>query len=183
MKTLVTSVALSLALTGAAFAAEGDYDDPGMHFSPPSGWEKITLGPAADAAGQGDDEQERPPVAVYAWHRGQSDQRTIAINIQHYDGSLDAFEHQRESDLRKAADGTFVDKPSKTALANGMPVYLLNVKAGTDVGHFVQRFDYLMIDGSRSIDVSYSGRQGDFGQKDATDAFSSLYVVVYPRHP
>jgi hypothetical protein len=179
MKSFVTALVFVFASAGVALAGDMDYDDPGMHYSPPAGWEKIPV--PQDAQGQGGDD-DKPPVAVYAFHRGQSDQRTIVISIQDFDGSLDEFDRSHESDVRKGAEGTFVDKPIKTALANGMPVYLLKVSTGSEAGNFVQRFEYLMIDGTRSIDVSYSGRQGDFSQKDAVDAFSTLYVVAYPRH-
>ncbi len=181
MSRFVWGIALALALAAGAVAAENDYDDPGMHYSPPPGWEKISLGPAPAAGSQSGDD-DAPPAAVYAYHRGQSDQRTILIEIKDFDGTLDDFERQHESDVRKGSDGTFVDKPIRMALANGMPVDLLKVTSGTDAGHFSQRYEYLMIDGTRSIDVSYSGRQGDFDRQAAIDAFSSLYVVAYPRH-
>jgi hypothetical protein len=182
MKALVACLAFVLASLCATFAADGDYDDPGMHFSPPPGFEKISLAPAAGQDAPSQDEDKRPPAAVYVYHRGQPDQRTIVIDIQSFDGDLATFESAHESDMRKGTDGAFVDKPVKTSLANGMPVLLLKMTSGNDPGHFSQRYEYLMIDGTRSIAVSYYGRQGDFEKKDALDAFSSLYVVAYPRH-
>ena len=182
MKTLLVCLAFVVASAGAAFAADSDYDDPGMHYSPPPGWEKINLTLAPGSETPSPDDENRAPVAVYAYHRGESDQRTIVINIQNFDGSLENFDSAHESEIRKSADGAFLDKPIKTSLANGMPVYLLKISAGKDPGHFIERYEYLMIDGSRSIAVSYSGRQGDFDKQDAIDAFKSLYVVAYPRH-
>ncbi len=182
MKSLFACFAFVLAIAGPAFAADGDYDDPGMHYSPPPGWEKINLTAAPGAETPSPDDDNRPPVAVYAYHRGQSDQRTIVINIKNFDGSLETFDSAHESEVRKSADSAFLDKPIKTSLANGMPVYLLKISEGKDPGHFMERYEYLMIDGTRSISVSYSGRQGDFSKQDAIDAFKSLYVVAYPRH-
>jgi hypothetical protein len=182
MKALFVSLALVVAIWSAAFAADSDYDDPGMHFAPPAGWEKISLAPAPGQDPPSQDDDNRPPAAVYVYHRGQPDQRTIVINIQSFDGDLATFESAHESEMRKGTDGAFLDKPIKTSLANGMPVMLLKMTSGNDPGHFSQRYEYLMIDGTRSIAVSYFGRQGDFEKQDALDAFSSLYVVAYPRH-
>ena len=54
------------------------YDDPAVHFRPPDGWVRAKLG-APEAASSG---QQQPPAAVYFFHPGQSDQRTIIIDIQ-----------------------------------------------------------------------------------------------------
>jgi hypothetical protein len=188
MKTTLTLIALLISLATTAFAADGDidYNDPGMHYSPPPDWEKILLAPAAgivdDKSRDSQDSDELKPVAVYSFHRGKPEQRTIVISVKTFDGPLDAFDRATESDTHTKTDGSFIDKPIKMTLANGMPVYLLKIDSGSDPGHFSERFEYLIIDGTRGIIVAYAGRQGDFTKKDALDAFASLYVVRYPRH-
>ncbi len=179
MKSPVTFLTIALlAFAAPAFAADSlSYDDPGMHFKPPDGWTRVELN--QEPAGANNDEK-RPPAAIYVWHRGQIDQRTIVVNIQPFEGTLDGFESQHESDLRSASDGTFIDKKTKTTLANGMPAFFLKVSSGSELGTFTRRYEYLVYDGTRSIDVAYGGRQGDFDEKDAVAALASLYVVMYP---
>jgi len=153
------------------------YDDPGMHFRPPDGWTRVAL-----AEQSANNDGKRPPAAVYVLHPGRAEQRTIVVDIQSYDGTLDGFERSRESELHSEADGTFVDRKTKTALDNGMPAYFVQVsQPGGAAGHQLRRYDYLVYDLQRSIDVAYVGRYGDFDEKDAKAALASLSVVVFPR--
>ncbi len=170
----------AVAATPAPAAPTADplaYDDPGMHFRPPDGWTRVTL--AAPAAGDGG---KQPPAAVYVWHPGKAEQRTILIEIASYEGTLDGYERSRESELHTESAGTFVDRKTKTALVNGMPAYVVQVSqpAGA-AGHQLRRYDYLVYDLQRSIDVAYIGRYGDFDENDVKTALASLSVVVYPR--
>lgn len=154
------------------------YDDPGMHFRAPDGWKRIALASDGSAANDG----KRPPAAIYVFNAGRSEQRTIVIDIQPFEGTLDGFERARETELHSGTDGTFVDRKTKIALANGMPAYLVQVsQPGGQVGHQLRRYDYLIYDLQRSIDVAYIGRYGDFDERDVAAAFASLSVVVYPR--
>jgi hypothetical protein len=188
MKIFLPVIALLMSLETTAFAAGADidYNDPGMHYTPPADWENVLLAPSAgivdEKSGDSPDSDVLKPVAVYSFHRGKPDQRTIVISVKEFDGPLDAFDRATESDTHTQSDGAFIDKPIKMTLANGMPVDLLKIDSGSDPGHFTERFEYLIIDGTRGITISYGGRQGDFTQKDALDAFTSLYVVRYPRH-
>ena len=153
------------------------YDDPGMHFRAPEGWARIPLATAPDG---GND--KRPPAALFVLHPGKIDQRSIVIDIQPFEGTLDGFESSRESELRSSDSGTFVDHKIKTALGNGMPAFFITVsQPGGDVGHQLKRYDYLVYDLSRSIDVGYIGRYGDFSEADAKAALADLSVVVFPR--
>ncbi|MBC5798953.1 MAG: hypothetical protein GIW94_03105 [Candidatus Eremiobacteraeota bacterium] len=167
----------ALALPAAA-AGSLSYDDPGMHFKAPDGWQRVDL-PNADAG----DQDHKPPAAVFVLNPGRRDQRTIVLDIQSGSDSLDAFEHGHESELHQQGDngGAHVDKRTQVTLANGMPAYLLQVTSGDGLDS-VRRYEYLVFDGQRDIDVSYSGHQGEFDQKAALDALSSLYVVAYPRN-
>ena len=153
------------------------YDDPAVHFRAPDGWSRLAIAaPATDSGGQ------RPPVAVYVFHGGQADQRTIIIDIQPFAGSLEGFESAHETELRNQAEGTFVDRRAKTQLANGMPAYFIKVsQPGGAAGHQLRRYDYVVDDLQRSIDVAYIGRNGDFDEAEAQKALASLSVVVYPR--
>ncbi|GAC1302381.1 MAG: hypothetical protein NVSMB19_11650 [Vulcanimicrobiaceae bacterium] len=153
------------------------YDDPGMHFRAPDGWTRVALATnATESVGK------RPPAAVYVLHPGKAEQRTILIDIQRFDGTLDGFERTRESELHSEADGTFVDRKTKTALGNGMPAYFVQVsQPGGQAGHQLRRYDFLVYDLQRSIDVAYIGRYGDFDEAEAKAALASLSVVVYPR--
>jgi len=153
------------------------YDDAGMHFRAPVGWTRVDLG-ALSAAGS-----KAPPVALFVFNRGKSDERSILIDIQPFEGTLDGLESSKETELRNASEGTFVDRKTKTTLANGMPAYFMKVsQPGGPVGHQLRRYDIVVYDLSRSIDVAYVGRYGDFEETDVRAALASLSVVVYPRN-
>ena len=152
------------------------YDDPGMHFRAPDGWKRIEL---ADAA---NDPSAKVPAAVFTYHGDRSDARTIVITIEPYSGTLEGLEVSKESELRSASDGTFVDRKTKIVLGNGMPGYAIRVSQPSGpAGHQLRRYDYVISDLSRSIDVAYVGRYGDFEDRDVEAALASLSVVVYPR--
>jgi hypothetical protein len=171
--------ALQPALSTAAAAADPlSFDDPGMHFSAPAGWSRIDQEQLSQAAG---DSGQDPPAAVFMYHQGRVDQRSITITIVPFDDTLDAFEVQHLSELHSGSDAAFVDQHVKTTLSNGMPAYQLRVNSGSDAGQFIRRFEYLVFDGQRGITVTYSGRQGDFDDKEALAALSTLYVVAYPK--
>ncbi len=154
------------------------YDDPGMHFRAPDGWKRVDLtGAPNDPSGKAG------PAAVFLFAPDRNnDARTILITIEPFAGTLEGLVHSRESVLRSANEGTFVDHETKIALANGMPAYLVQTsQPGGPVGHQLRRYDYIVYDLQRSIDVAYVGRYGDFEEKDVRAALASLSVVVYPR--
>lgn len=174
-------LAFALAPASAAPARSADapaFDDPGMHFSAPTGWTRVDQSQIAANAG---DSQQDPPAAVFVFHPGERDQRTIVITIAPFDGSLDALDTRHESDLRAGGDATFIEKRTKTTLANGMPAYWLRISSGADAGRFMRRYEYVVYDSVRSIVVTFSGRQGDVTDADAQAALGSLYVVAFPR--
>jgi uncharacterized protein GlcG (DUF336 family) len=175
------SIAVLLGAMSAPALADGlSYDDPGMHFQAPDGWTRLQLANPDDGSDQNKDSDV--PVAVFTWHQGKGDQRTITITIAPFDGGLDQFEKGHESDLHSQSDSAFVQKKTKTALANGMPAYFLTTSLGSSSSAtFTQRDEYLVIDTQRSIDVAYSGVAGQFDEQVAKEALASLYVVVYPE--
>jgi hypothetical protein len=170
---LVAAIALP-----AAAASSLSYDDPGMHFKAPDGWQRVDLSNA-----EAGDQDHKAPAAVFVFHPGRREQRTIVLDIQSGSDSLAAFEHGHESDLHQQGDngGAHVDKRTQVTLSNGMPAYLLKVTTGDGLDS-ERRYEYLVFDGERDIDASYSGHQGEFDEKEALDALSSLYVVAYPRN-
>ena len=141
---IVTGMALCLVMYGHGMALAADdplsYDDPGMHFRPPDGWERLQLSDSGP-----DQNGNRPPVAVYFLKKSKSDRRLITITVQPFTGSLDGFAHSRASDLRQQSDSTFVEKQQKTTLSNGMPAYWLKVNQGASLGQYVRRYEYLVI--------------------------------------
>ncbi len=152
------------------------YNDPGMHFRAPDGWKRIQLTDAAN------DPNAKLPAAVFTYHGDRTDARTIVITIEPYSGTLEGLEVSKESELRSSADGTFVDRKSKIVLGNGMPGYAIKVSQPSGpAGHQLRRYDYVIFDLARSIDVAYIGRYGDFEDRDVEAALASLSVVVYPR--
>lgn len=155
-------------------AAGPSYDDPGMHFSAPEGWERLEL-VARSSDGQ------PGPVAVFIKNRGKYDQKTILITIGSFSGTLDGLESVHESETRSQQEGTFVDKKLRVTLPNGMPAWWLKVTTGTDVGKFSRRYEYVVFDGKRRIVVAYAGRLGDVEEKEAQAALASLVVVLFPR--
>ena len=164
----------------AARAADdpNSFDDPGVHFKPPEGWERLPIAQPQDPGAAGN---EGRPLAVWAFHKGQGDQRVISLSIKSYDGDLDGLERSHESEMRNGTDGLFVDKRESTKLANGMPAYWLRTSEGSDIGKYYRRYEWIVWDGQRSVILTLVGRQGDFDDKFAKDAMSSLYVVAYPR--
>ncbi len=177
--TVFALVAAGVLMRGSAqpaLAADPlSYDDPGMHFKAPDGWTRVET-PPFDA-----DSSDKQTVAVFTYHAGKRDERSIVITIEPYSDSLDAFEHGHESDARSGSDSAFIEEHEKVALANGMPAYYFKVRTG-DVGggRDVERCEYLVIDTQRAIDVAFVGAVGEFSDKDVKEALSSLYVVVYP---
>ena len=148
------------------------YDDPGVHFNAPDGWSRVDLPPGAG---------DEAPVAVFRREFGKYDTRIITLKIQKYDDNLERLLSGHESDLRQSSDGVFVEKKVRITLSNGMPAYLFKYTMTRDSGGTVRVYEYLVIDGKRSIDLTYSGRGGSFEDKDALDAMNALTVVVYPE--
>ena len=177
---VLTLVAL-LATIFCATAVRADdltYDDPGMHYRAPDGWERITI--TSDAA-----QQEGAPVAIFALRSGKNVSKTITITVADYDGALADFVTDRTQAMRSSSSGSddsiFVDKKIPTKTGNGMPAVEL-IWTGTPAnGPQSKSYEWLMIDGKRSIDVRYSGALGEINDTDAATVFSSLYVVAYPR--
>jgi hypothetical protein len=171
-------LAVATAFGGSAARADTNplsYDDPGMHFLPGAGWERVPIEPSGPAPGLDH------PLAVYVFHRGKIDQRTVVVAAEEYEGNLDGYERSHESNLRSQNDGVFIDKHEAIKLDNGMPAYWLKSSQGSEVGKYLRRYEVIVFDGRRAIVVSYMGRQGDFEEKEARDALSSLYVVAFPH--
>jgi hypothetical protein len=171
---------LALAAPAPAWADGATYNDDGMHFEAPAGFEKVDL-PPADPTGS-DDSDEAAPLAAFVYHRGQADQRAITISVARFDGPVEKFADSHVGDERKNDDGSFVAKNERTTLQNGMPAYYVRLNSGDTAGKYVQRAEYLVCDGTRSIDVAYVGPQDSFNDAQAKAALASLYVVVYPKH-
>jgi hypothetical protein len=160
-------------LPPASRAADNlSYDDPAVHFNAPDGWTRFDIPPGAP---------EEAPVAVFHKEFGKYDTRVISLKIQKFDDNLDRLMQGHESDLRSNSDGLFVEKKVRITLSNGMPAYLYKYTLTRDSGGTVRVYEYLAVDGKRSIDLSYSGRGGSFEDKDAIDALNALTVVLYPE--
>jgi hypothetical protein len=161
---------------GRASAADPlSYDDPGMHFQAPAGWTRIDVPPGDPNS------SDKRTVAAFAYHQGRSDQQTIVITVEGFDGTLDAFEKQHESDTRSASDSSFIEEHSQTQLSNGMPAYFFRARSGDQSSNRdVERAEYLVIDTQRGIDVALISGVGEVDPKAAKAALASLYVVVYP---
>jgi hypothetical protein len=160
------------------------YDDPAMHYQAPDGWTKRDVG----SPHGGDDPQV---VAMWVKSFSHSDPRTITITVQAFEGDLDAAQSQMETQLRNSGSGggggdddngggVFFDRKDKITLSNGMPARYLKVSTGAGAGAMARLYQYLIVDGKRMITVTYAGRDGYFGDKDALDALSTLTVVLYP---
>ncbi len=168
----------------ASAAPAAAYDDAGMHFAAPPGWESIPVPAAPDGGGNADgggDSDTGTPIAAFIYHKGKSDQVAIIIKTAPFEGRVEEYDVAHTSELRKAGD-TYIAKNEKIALANGMPAYFVKANSGSEAGHYVETMEYLVCDGTRSIDVSFVGGEGTFDEATARSAFSSLYVVAYPTH-
>jgi hypothetical protein len=171
---------VALTCLGAPLVALADdpnlsYDDPGMHFSAPDGWQKQDVG-----AQQQGSHTAKGVVAAFTKDFGRYDIRSISIRIEDFSGSLDGLEGSHESDLRGQGDSVFIDKKQKVTLNNGMPAWLVKVSIGSEPGRTIRDIEYVVYDGRRSIIASYVGRSGAFDDKDALAALSTLSVVLYP---
>ena len=166
------------ALSGhaAASAADGlSYDDPGMHYRAPDGWQRIDLPKVA-----ADSDGPHPPAAEFFKDFSKGDRRAIVVQIEPYDGGLERLVSDQESELRRG-DDTRINGEQRTTLANGMPAYWLCADQGSELANLVRRCEYAVFDGQRSIVVVYVGRQGYFDANEAKSALASLYVVLYPQ--
>jgi hypothetical protein len=177
VRILLCTLALALAQVSAAAADSVSYDDPGMHYTPPAGWERVDLG---DATGK-----EDSPAAVFAIDKGKINARTVVIQIKPFDGSLAEFVASRRGELRQGSDTVtvFLNKQQPVTLANGMPAFLIEASSNSDSAPSRKSYEYLIIDGQRSIDVTYSGLVGDIDDDGGKATLSSLYVVAYPKRP
>jgi hypothetical protein len=192
-RTILAAVALlgSLAFPWVARADDTPaaspltYNDPAMHYQAPDGWTKRDVG---GGPASGDDPQV---VAMWVKAFSHSDPRTITITVQPLEGDLDAAQSQMETQLRNAGSGggggdddngggVFFDRKDKITLSNGMPARYLKVSTGSGAGAMARLYQYLVVDGKRMIVLTYAGRDGYFGDKDALDALSTLTVVLYP---
>jgi hypothetical protein len=175
VRVLVCTLALALAQASAVAADSLSYDDPGMHYQAPAGWERLDLG---DAAGKDD-----APAAVFVIDKGKVNARSVIIQIKPFDGSLADFVSNRRGELRQGSDNVtvFLNKQQPITLGNGMPAYLIEASSNSDSAPSRKSYEYLIIDGQRSIDVTYSGLVGDIDDDGGKAILSSLYVVAYPK--
>jgi hypothetical protein len=167
------------------------YNDAGMHFEAPAGWESVpvTANPeengnpdgAGGGGGGGGNSDDATPIAAFVYHRGKSDQVAILIKTAPFEGGVDDYDVTHNSAVRKDGDA-FIAKNEKITLANGMPAYFVKVNSGNEAGHYLETLEYLVCDGTRSIEISYVGGEGTFDEAKARSVFSSLYVVAYPTH-
>ncbi|MFY9781689.1 MAG: hypothetical protein WAJ85_14400 [Candidatus Baltobacteraceae bacterium] len=163
------------AAAGANAAGSPRYDDPGMSYQAPAGWQRVDL-PQTESA----PDERRPPAAAFSKDFGKGDRRAIVVDIQPYDGGLERLANDKDEELRRGSDDTRITAHERTALADGMPAYWLCADQGSELGSLVRRCEYVVFDGQRSIVVTYVGRQGYFDEKEARSALASLYVVLYP---
>ncbi|MDQ6826700.1 MAG: hypothetical protein M3Z14_05820 [Candidatus Eremiobacteraeota bacterium] len=179
---LLTLSALTLCLMTPVLADEAPafdphnliYEDPAMHFGAPKGYERLEVPTSQDAT-------KLYPVAVFAKDAGKPEQRTILISVEPYEGTIDGFESNSENELRSQTDGVFVDHKTRTALANGMPVWWQKISFGEGLGSTYRRYAYAAFDGQRGIIVSVTGRLGELSEDEAKNSLSDLSIVVYPR--
>jgi hypothetical protein len=178
MKMLLAALLATVVLAAPARADSLSYDDPGMHYRAPDGWQRISLGDAPPDPDGG-------VVAVFTSRANKNSPRSVTISIAPFDGSLSDFSSKHLGDLRESAGdngAVLVDHNEKTKLANGMPAVYLVYTFSSNTTPAVKTYEYLIIDGQRSIDVKYSGYASDVGDADATATLSSLYAVAYPGH-
>ncbi len=203
-KTLLFSAVAALTVLALPWAARADdptpaataapsltYDDPAIHYQAPDGWTKRDV-----QTHPGDGPQV---VAAFVKVFSREDVRTITLSIEPFDSSLDTAQSDQETQLRQASSGgsggggspgaddsdsgggAFFDRKDHITLSNGMPARYLKVSLGSGAGAMARLYQYLVIDGKRKIVLTYGGRDGFFGDKDALDALSTLTVVLYPQ--
>ncbi len=178
-----------------AYAPSQPYDDPAMHYVPPSGY--VLLGIRhLGLNGIGD------PTAVAAWAKNPRtrDQITITVTVQNFNGTLDAFESTTEQDLRQGLNSFFVRGKSRASLSNGMPAYWLHITYGGDVVQSLEdpqqapagtpdtatappvsvRYQYMWIDGARGVMLAVTAPLDLISEDDARKILSSATAVRFP---
>jgi len=178
---LLAALMFTLSLGTAVFAAEAPpfdphnlaYEDPAMHFSAPKDYQRLQVPSGHDSA-------KLSTVAAFAKYPGKPEQRIITIAMEPYDGTIDGFESNSENELRGEIDGLFVDRKTRTALSNGMPVWWQKLSYGEGLGSTYRRYSYVAFDGQRGISVSITGRLGELSEEEAKSALGDLSIVVYP---
>jgi len=182
IRSLVSVVVVLVAALGVRAIADTNplsYDDAGMHFQAPAGWQRVPS--AQDSSSPGLDDKK--VLALFTYAPSKTDARVISIVADPFDdGGLDAAENAHETDMRQESDSTLISGKTKVTLANGMPAWFLKATQGDDPFKSSQVYEYVVFDGSRRIVVAYSGHQYGFSEDDAKKALSTLYVVVYPKH-
>ena len=151
-----------------------EYNDPGMHFVAPQGWNLVgyRVLPLAEL---GDDAQ------VVAGWAGPDRTRPQAITIseQAFEGDAQMFESRFENDVRQQFDNILVKNKERTSLQNGMPAYFLDMAYGEG---FSSRKEFALVwaDGSRGVAIAVTGRVGELDAATAKKLLSNVSAVRYP---
>ena len=151
------------------------YNDPGMSFTAPSEYYRVTLAPHDPA-------QFDQSTVMAAWvaNPGKREQITITITMENHEGNLAGFEMISENEIRDKGD-VFFKKRELTQLSNGMPAYWQELTMGSGF-ETVKRFDYVWIDGTRGVILAITGRYGTLDEPMAKKALANASGVLYPRY-
>ncbi len=182
MKPLLATFAIALALLPASLGAQEAtppanpliYDDLAMHFEAPDGW--------VSAGQQKIDLKDLPedPTAVAAWFRRGGDRPTkMVLEMQHFEGSLDAFEESVEQQVRGATADGVVRSKERTTLKNGMPAYFIGVVSGSGFDT-TKSFLVAWADGQRGVEIIITAQVGFIDADSAKKWLSNLSAVQFP---
>ena len=174
----VALVLTSLVLPVALFAQADPhvYTDPAMSFTAPA-----DFSPLAVPSSPPDGLDGPTVVAAFGRHPRQPDANVITVRLENYDGDLQSYEEQVESQARsQGSDSVFVRK-QLTTLPNGMPAYYMAITIGQDSGE-MRVFQYVWVDHVRGVVLADTGRYGTIDDNSAKKALSEVSAVAYPRN-
>ncbi len=150
------------------------YNDPAMHFEAPAGWRPVGQR-AIPVKALGDN-----PSTVAGWiNPDNGHPKTLLIQLQAYDGSLDGFKTTYDEELRSQFDGGLVRHEQPFSLKNGMPAKLLEMTAGSGF-QTIKAYICIWIDGQRGVSMVMTGRLGDIDEKTAEAVFATASATAYP---
>jgi hypothetical protein len=148
------------------------YDDPGMHFRAPDGFNLVGRRPIAL------DELTGDPQFVAGWRMAKPT-RAITIQQESYDGDVSGFESVFEQQLRNQYEDALVQHQESMSLRNGMPAEYMELTAGSG---FDERKGYIVIwaDGTRGVALMLMTQAGDLDSDTAKRLLSDASAVRYP---
>ncbi|HEV3091287.1 MAG TPA: hypothetical protein VGX91_07590 [Candidatus Cybelea sp.] len=183
---IVFILAFVLAASSNALAQEASpspapdphfYTDPAMNYTAPP--EAVLAARTYVPLSELNDQLQ--PVAMWLLDPGKENMRSIQIQMESYNGSVDEWESEFESQAHNQLDGVLIRNKTAITLQNGMPAYFVEAAYGSG---FDSRKEFAIVwaDGQRGIVLAESGRLGDASRAEAMRVLTQATAVRYPTN-